>query len=281
MSEKIIVSLTSYGERLNNLPVVLNTIFAQTLLPDIVVLNLAYEEVLPEKIEAYLNSHDVEINRVTDTKVYKKLIPTLKKYPNDCVICIDDDWLYPNKMIEDFMEVHKKFPDNPISGNRYVLYGMQFHCGCASLTKKDFFGEYFDLLDEDVLANCKSDDVFYTYCAIKTKHPYVRTSDLYFWNMQPYNPIASYSENNPQCIVKTLSYLNCRFGEIDKTIKLYLSIANNEEIVGIIDDIEGYYMQQIKISQMNFVELQKSKTFRLGYFLLTPFRFVRNILHRN
>ena len=175
MKEKIIVSLTSYGKRLNNLPVVLDTMYAQTLPPDLVVLNLAYEEILPKDVENYLRSHNVEINRVADTKVYKKIIPTLKKYPDDCIICIDDDWLYPPQMIEDFMNIHKKYPNNPISGNKFIYKGMQCHCGCASLVKKEYFGEYLDLFDNDIYVNCKSDDVFYTYCAAKNNIPYDRT----------------------------------------------------------------------------------------------------------
>ena len=84
--EKIVISLTSYWKRLNNLPNVLDTIYAQTMPPDVVVLNLAYEEVLPEDVDLYLKNHGVIINRVLDTKVYKKIIPTFKLFPNDCII---------------------------------------------------------------------------------------------------------------------------------------------------------------------------------------------------
>ena len=280
MEEKIIVSLTSYGKRLNNLPVVLDTIYAQTLPPDLVVLNLAYEEVLPKEVEDYLRIHNAEINRVVDTKVYKKIIPTLKKYPKDCIISIDDDWLYPNKMIEDFMEVHKKFPNNPISGNRVIINGMQCHCGCASLVKKEYFGEYLDLFDEDVFANCKSDDIFYTYCVTKSGHPYVRTKELYYENMQPYNVGVSYSENNPTGIENTLSYLNSKFGLIDRTIELYFSIGYDNNIINIVTDIENLYKQEIKKLKVNCWELKNSNSFKLGYFLLTPFRWIKRMLKK-
>ena len=42
-----------------------------------------------------------------------KIIPTLKLYPNDCIIGIDDDWLYPPTMIEDLWNTHIKYPNNP------------------------------------------------------------------------------------------------------------------------------------------------------------------------
>ena len=236
MKEKIIVSLTSYGKRLNNLPVVLDTMYAQTLPPDLVVLNLAYEEILPKDVENYLRSHNVEINRVADTKVYKKIIPTLKKYPDDCIICIDDDWLYPPQMIEDFMNIHKKYPNNPISGNKFIYKGMQCHCGCASLVKKEYFGEYLDLFDNDIYVNCKSDDVFYTYCAAKNNIPYVRTQNEYFLNMKSFNSIESYSNCYPKCYVNTFDYLVRRFGPTKKMLAGYLCLGANDSIKNIVND---------------------------------------------
>lgn len=122
MSEQIIISLTTYSRRFNNIPAVLDSIYGQTLLPDKVVLNLAIDETIPETVQSYISDHHIEVNRVPDTKVYKKLIPTLRKYPNDCIITIDDDFLYPENMIEDFMNIHEKYPHNPISGNRIVFF---------------------------------------------------------------------------------------------------------------------------------------------------------------
>ena len=76
MDERIIVSMTTYSKRVANIPAVLDTIFAQTLLPDLVVINFAIDEVIPDNVQSYINSHNIELNRVPDTKVYKKIIPT-------------------------------------------------------------------------------------------------------------------------------------------------------------------------------------------------------------
>ncbi|MBR4454518.1 MAG: hypothetical protein IKS33_09725 [Bacteroidales bacterium] len=277
MEEKLIVSLTSYGKRLNNLPVVLDTIYAQTLLPDLVVLNLAYEEILPKEVEIYLRSHNVEINRVLDTKVYKKIVPTLKRYPNDCVICIDDDWLYPKQMIEDFVNVHKKYPHNPISGNRIILFGMQCHCGCASLVKKEYFGEYLDLFDNDIYVNCKSSDVFYTYCATKNNKPYVRTQYEYFLNMKSFNSIDSYSDCYPKCYVNTFDYLVRRFDPPEKILAGYLCLDANESVKNIVNDIEDYYIHELDRLQMNYTVLSNSKFVRLRNFILFPFIWLKKM----
>ena len=193
VNERIIVSLTTWEKRIGNIPAVLDTIFGQTMRPDIVVLNLSEGLVIPDEISNYLDTHNVEINRVTYEKVYKKLIPTLIKYPEDCIINIDDDWLYPPKMIEDFWNIHKQYPNNPISGNREFVAGLPCHCGCASLTKAVFLGD-LSMIDKDVMHNCPSDDSVYTYFSARSGHPYVWSSGLYHINLQPYNQFDPYTE---------------------------------------------------------------------------------------
>ena len=132
--EEIIVSLTTWKPRIHNIPVVLESIYAQTIQPDKVVLNIAFDEVIPENIQKYIDIHQIEVNYVPDTKVYKKFLPTLLKYPRACVINIDDDCIYPETMLEDFMDLHAQYPQYPISGNHLIHDGMQCHCGCASMT---------------------------------------------------------------------------------------------------------------------------------------------------
>ena len=283
MEEKLIVSLTSYGKRLNNLPVVLDTIYAQTLLPDLVVLNLAYEEILSEEVEFYLRSHNVEINRVPDTKVYKKIIPTLKKYPNDCVICIDDDWMYPKQMIEDFVNVHKKYPHNPISGNRIILFGMQCHCGCASLVKKEYFGEYLNLITETLILKCPSSDIVYSFFAAKNKNPYIRTQYEYFWNMSPIKSGNGYSENQPCGIEKSYEYLIKNYGNIDSLIKNYFSLTLNDEINEIMNDIEKRY-QYLEFNNVllsrKYTSVLNSSAFKLGRIILQPIYLVKKFFNK-
>lgn len=212
VKEQLIVSMTSWAPRFKNLPTVLDSIFSQSLTPDKVVLNIGVDEHVPESIQEYLDIHNVEINRVIDTKVYKKLIPTLLKYPEACVVSIDDDWIYPRGMLEEFMRIHQQNPHNPISGNRQRSFHMSCHCGCASLTKREFFGDYLDMVDADLMANCPSDDMTYTFMARKNGYEYIRTENLYYENMTPYNPAESYSnvEGNP--VFRSWEYLSERFG---------------------------------------------------------------------
>lgn len=267
--EKIVVTLTSFGKRLSNIPVVLNSIYSQTTIPDIVVLNLASEDSVPGNVMEYIIQHGVEIHRVLDTKVYKKLIPTLKRYPEAVVISIDDDFLYPKGMIEDFLRIHKKYPNFPVSGNRVVYFGMQCHCGCASLTKADFFGRYLHQVDAETIANCPSDDMLYTYFATKNGHPYVQTEKEYFVNMQGLNDgnDKGYSDaiKGDEGIVKTYDYLVNRFGLVDNVVSSYI---HDDYLARIIENIHrnGVWAAENRI--------RSSRAYRIGKSLLKPFAWL-------
>jgi len=216
-TEQIIVSLTTWSARICNIPAVLDSIFSQTVPPDLVVLNLAFDEIVPPDVDSYIRSHNIIVNRVEDTRTYKKLFPTLERYPDACVINIDDDFLYPSGMIEDFVKAHKRHPNRPISGNKERYFYVDCHCGCASLTKKCHFGKCFDLLDKDVMSHCASDDMVYTYLINKNGNRYVHTEGDYYVNLPAYNPSSPYSDSpfaNDAAEV-TWRYLNERFGKIE------------------------------------------------------------------
>lgn len=269
--ERIIVTLTSYKPRLTNLPTVLDTIFAQTMPPDTIVLNLAYDEVLPDNVADYLTTHNVEIFRVADTKVYKKLIPTLKRYPNDAIITIDDDFLYPCGMIEDFMEIHNKYPHNPISGNGFVYSGMICHCGCASLTKAKYFGSYLNDIS-DVIPNCPCDDIAYTYFANKAGHPYIVTKGKYFTNLTPFNGDNGYSETiaGEQQIEISFSYLIKKYGELPHFTSAYIEDPYIASLLYQIHD--GLKKDTIEKA---ISELRSTHAFKLGKKILKPLMHIK------
>lgn len=270
--ERIIVSLTTYSKRIGNIPTVLETIFNQTQKPDLVVLNLAFNESIPDDVQNYIESRPIEVNRVPDTKVFKKLIPTLKKYPNDIVISIDDDWLYPLEMIEDFFAIHKRYPNYPISGNKSAFCCMQCHCGCASLQKGSFLENYLNEIDNDLMSNCPSDDMVYTYLSNLAGHPYIRTQGLYFDNMKPFNAVNGYSEMmSDQIIMQSYIYLQNRFGMVNGT-KLYM---NDEYGNSIANDIINKSNCKYIKCKLELESVYKSKTFQIGRFITQPIRFLR------
>ena len=277
--ERIVVSLTSYKPRLANLPKVLDTIFAQTMAPDIVALNLAYDEVLPDDFAEYLKIHNVDIFRVADTKVYKKLIPTLKRYPNDAIITIDDDFLYPRGMIEEFSLLHSEYPDHPIGGSHWSYKGLMVpHCGCASLTKSCFLGDYINEIDADLIQHCPCDDIVYSYLSVLNGHPYLCTRNEYFLNMQSYNEQESYSkslvcDNGQQ---KTFSYLEERFGKLPGFFATYLGDNALANTLQVMTDNEMVNRLEIQSDR-----LRSTHAYKLGKVMIKPFSIIRDFIKRH
>lgn len=212
MGEKIIISCTSYGKRLDNLKHVILSIECNTVRPDYIVVNLAEGEVVPEKLQSFFDGQgNVIVNRVPDTKVWKKFLPTFKLFPDDIIICIDDDFIYPNGMIEDFVNTYKANPKQPVSGNRVDWYGLKCHCGCASLVKKEFF-EGIEIT-EGMMANCMSSDFAYTWLLAQKGVFYQRTKSKYFYNMPSLKHADSWTNDNnrSRIVPNTLAWLekNC------------------------------------------------------------------------
>ena len=266
-TERIIVSLTTWEKRIDNIPTVLDTIFAQTTPPDLVVLNIKEDLLIPDWVLRYLTEHQVEINIVSLEKVYKKIIPTLKKYPDDCIINIDDDWLYPSTMIEDFWTIHLKYPNNPISGNREFIKGLTCHCGCASLTKASFF-DNLDLIDKDVMENCPSDDAVFTYFAARSNRPYVWTDGLYFINLEPFNPNEPYTESDliVDAVGESWDYLVSRFGDIQPLEELLIL---DRMILNILQKKQEFEISKAISDGRRSV--RSSSAYKTGNFLLKPF----------
>lgn len=273
--EKIIVSLTSWPPRFNNLPTVLDSILGQTIRPDAIVLNISEEDDIPSNINEYIINNKIEVHYVPNTKVYKKLIPTLLLYPDDCVISIDDDWVYPSNMIEDFVSIHEKYPDFPISGNREVWFGMQCHCGCASLTKYEYLANYINCIDSDLISNCPSDDLVYTFFSNLSGHPYIQTNNIFYTNMDPLGGKCSYSESfSGKEVEDTYLYLLNRFGDRFSRFSNY-PIENY--FARLFDSIlDNYAINQKKIA---YKEVRSSASFRLGNFLLHPLSLIKQAFH--
>jgi hypothetical protein len=101
--ENIIVSLTTHGKRIFDVSLVIESLFEQTVKPNKFILWLAEDEFNETTIPLVLKRQQkrgLEIGFCKDIKSYKKLIPTLEQYPDQIIITVDDDILYPYDMIE-------------------------------------------------------------------------------------------------------------------------------------------------------------------------------------
>jgi len=244
-NEKIIVTLTTWKLRIGNMPVVLTSILNNTKKPHKIILNLSSEEFpqkeqeLPNEVIRFFEEHNdiCEIHWVDgpNYKNWKKTLPTLKRYPNDCIVNIDDDFIYPNDMIETLWKSHLDNPNNPISGNNVIVNGMHCQCGCASLVKLEYLDNIFNYATDEV-KKMNSDDVFFSYVAKKCGHEFVYCGKEFFTNMPSFNetlPLHTTDERihgNP--VLEMYNYMINKYGGFNRiTQTKIIGKVNNVKIL--------------------------------------------------
>ena len=113
-NKKIIVSLTSYPARFESLHLVIRSMLLQTMAPDEIILYLDNDDVVekvPESLEG-LKEYGLKIEwRPGRIKPHKKYYYAIQEHPNDIIITVDDDCLYPDDLIECLYKTHLQFPD--------------------------------------------------------------------------------------------------------------------------------------------------------------------------
>ena len=119
---KVIVSLTSFPERINIVVKTIKTLLTQTMKPDMVILWLAPEQFpngekdLPKEL-LELKKYGLTIDWYKDIRSYKKIIPALKKYPDSIIITTDDDIYYAPDTVETLYKSYLEHP-NEIQAHR-------------------------------------------------------------------------------------------------------------------------------------------------------------------
>ena len=253
-NERIIVTMTTWSKRIGNIPTVLTNILNNTLKPYKIVINLAEEEFknkekdFPNNVNEFLNNHKdiIEVYWVKhNTKVWKKVIPTLLRYPNDIIICIDDDWIYPSDMIQTLYNEYIKYNKNyPISGNNCRFFNMNCHCGCGSLTSYKLLNSLNQLyaINEETV-KYGSDDIVYSYCAIINSNEYKQSPVKYSTNMKSYNANNAFSAGAGAAervnIQKTYNSFKVNYEKNkdvvlynDNKTELFYNIQNGKKIFG-------------------------------------------------
>lgn len=114
-TEKVVVSLTSYGKRVTRtLSSTLISLLKQSYKPDVVVLWLDHNEwndnTIPEVLKR-LRNKGLTIRYCENLYSFKKHIPTIEAYPNDIIITVDDDFYYPSNFIKKLMIEYGKNPN--------------------------------------------------------------------------------------------------------------------------------------------------------------------------
>lgn len=111
---ELIVSLTTYGERVYTVHKTIESLMMQTLKANRIILWLDENEFSLDSIPMVLKGlmkRGLEIRFCPNYKSYKKLIPTLQLFANSHIITVDDDIIYPLDMIENMYRTHCRYPD--------------------------------------------------------------------------------------------------------------------------------------------------------------------------
>jgi hypothetical protein len=104
----IIVSLTTYGKRLNQVYLTIESLMQQSLKPNKIVLWLDknyQKKRLPQLLNNQIN-RGLEIKYCDDVRSYTKLVPALQEYPNDVIITVDDDLYYDINVLENLVSAY-------------------------------------------------------------------------------------------------------------------------------------------------------------------------------
>jgi choline kinase len=112
--KQILISLTSYKERFNFLPTVINSLKSQSITPNKIVLVLAEKD---------MNSYDLKIEGLDiitinkDLRSHNKYYYAMLKYPEYAIVTVDDDIIYCKNMLE---RLYNSYIDHPniVSGRR-------------------------------------------------------------------------------------------------------------------------------------------------------------------
>lgn len=112
----LIVSFTSFPERINDVWMVVECLKRQTLLPEKIILWLSKEQFhttndIPNNLKQCEDSL-FEIRMVDeDIRSHKKYYYVMSEYPNKSFITCDDDVFYHPDMIKDLVEASHKYPN--------------------------------------------------------------------------------------------------------------------------------------------------------------------------
>lgn len=125
MPDNITISLTSFGLRMETVYLAIESLMQQSLKADRIVLCLAKEEFSEENLPSTLKfqrERGLEILFCEeDILSYKKFFYTLQKYPNDLLLTVDDDVIYPIDTIDLLYRAYEKEPGIIHCGRAYQM----------------------------------------------------------------------------------------------------------------------------------------------------------------
>ena len=112
---EIIISLTSFPERINAVNITIRTLLNQTMRPKKIILWLATDQFpkekkdLPDNLLA-LEKYGLTIRFCDNLYPHKKYYYSMKENPDLIVITVDDDVFYPEDFVEKLWKTSSRYP---------------------------------------------------------------------------------------------------------------------------------------------------------------------------
>lgn len=119
----IIASITTYGKRIYDVHLTIESLMEQTMKANRIILWLDYSfenKPLPNALRL-LQDRGLEIMYCKDIRSYKKLIPALQKFPEDAIITFDDDVIYEFDLLEKFIMAYQENPSYIYCGRMHRM----------------------------------------------------------------------------------------------------------------------------------------------------------------
>ena len=232
---ELIVSLTSYPDRMYDIHYNIYSILIQTLKPNKIILWLGEkqfpnrEKDLPKKLLEF-TKHGLEIKYTKDIKSYTKLIPALKEYPNSIIVTADDDIFYPHNWLEKlyncwkdnkyYVVVHRG--DKIIIENNKIIEFNKWECRAISDNPSFRFfivgvagalyppnSLYKDILNEELFKQLtpQNDDIWFWTMAV-LNNTKIRIVDEPLNNLIYVNPAREARLNGDSTLYSTNRYEN-------------------------------------------------------------------------
>lgn len=129
----IIISLTSFPDRIHKVYLCINSLLRQTICADKIILWLAESQFpngvgIPHQLKE-LEKKGLEIKFCADLKSYKKVFFSAQEYPDNIIVTADDDTLYPENWLEGLLRTSKEFPSCVVCYRAHMMNIVNDHFG--------------------------------------------------------------------------------------------------------------------------------------------------------
>lgn len=114
---EVIVSLTTFGKRLQEVHLAIESIMQGKVKPNRIMLWISedYKDtVLPQPLQRQ-QARGLEVMFCKDIRSYTKLVPALRQYADSVIVTIDDDNIYRPELLRNLLAAHAETPDEIIA----------------------------------------------------------------------------------------------------------------------------------------------------------------------